>query len=63
MKYCSQKQLKEEKFCLLAPEGASIMLGGVMTAGDRSGKPRKSISTAHRKQNAGTEREVVDIQS
>lgn len=63
MKYCNQKQLKEETFCLLAPEGASIVLGGVMMAGDRSGKPGESISTAHRKQNAGTGREIVDIQS
>lgn len=62
-KYCNQKQLKEGKFCLLAPEGASIRLGGVMAAGDKSGKPRESISTAHKKQSPGTGREVVDIQS
>lgn len=63
IKYCNQKQLKEEKFCLLAPEEPSIMLGGGMTAGDRNDKPREHISTAHRKQSAGTGSEVVDIQS
>lgn len=25
--HCDQKQLKEERFCLLAPEGEFIMLG------------------------------------